>query len=95
MFLSDKLYEIGKDVGRTEEEITKAIRLWIKLCFSKLKEDLEENKDDRAIKASFKRVDNAWREAERKLEREGKPLVTLDGFKTFVKSKPEFKDIVF
>lgn len=93
MFLDDKLFEIGRRDISSEKETIEAIREMLQTCLNDITEKTSRNSDMRSIKSAFNRVHLTWKMVAETLEKENKGIVRPEGFKDFVKSKPEFDGI--
>lgn len=84
MFLDDELYEIGKLVNlANSNHIVNTIDKMLKVCIKKLKENSKNIKLRTDESREFKRVDNSWRLAVRKLQKNGFDFVKVNGFSIF------------
>ena len=84
MFLDDQLYEIGKQVDHNNlKSINKTISRMLNACIRRLKENSKNIKLSTDGSREFKRVDNSWRLAVRKLEENGFDFVKVNGFSIF------------
>ena len=84
MFLDDQLYEIGKQVDLNNfKSITKTINRMLNACIRRLKENSKNIKLSTDGSKVFKRVDNSWRLAVKKLKENGFDFVKEKGFSLF------------
>jgi hypothetical protein len=96
MFLDDELLQIARNADDTTMQgITDAVSKMINACFNNLQERIAGNTTDEVIISNFYRVDNTWKLVAKKLELENKCFIRSNGFRRFVESKPEFKNVFF
>ena len=96
MFLDEELLKIGRNTDINNwEEINKSVSEIIKKCFDSLSENISPKSSDKDILSQFKRVNNTWRSVAKKLEKENKGILKIDGFRLYVEQKTAFKNIFF
>lgn len=95
MFLDEELLMIGRSCDQTEKSIIDCVSKMINVSFQNLNKRLEGNKTDTSIMSGFRRVNKTWQMVADKLESEGISLVKREGFRLYVESKPEFKNVFF
>lgn len=94
IFLDDQLIEIGRNAELTEKGIFNAVNKMSQACFLNLTKRIGENTNNKAVIAQFKRVNNTWKIAVDKLEKEGVRFVKRDGFEIILKEMKDLKPIV-
>jgi len=96
MFLDDELLLIARNTDDTTKEgLIDGISKMINACFTNLQEKIAGNLSNDVIISNFNRVNRTWMIVAARLEFEGKQFIRKDGFKRFVESKTEFKNVFF
>jgi hypothetical protein len=81
MFLDESLLELGRNAQLTEDGIKKAANLMLNACMDNLKKNINEASTEKAIKASFRRVNATWKKVVITLKEEGRGFLKEDGFR--------------
>jgi hypothetical protein len=95
MFLDDELLQIGRNTDMTIASANESCSKMVQLCFKNLGKNITPTSSREVIVANFNRVNNTWRKVVTILDNEGLSFVKIDGFKNFVESEPQFKNIFF
>lgn len=93
MFLDDELYEIGKNTGNSSNEILEAMAKMINKTFDYYMRQTESNSNIKLCFISFRRVNNSFVLAAKRLQKEGIGWCEEDLFKGYCESVPELKSI--
>jgi hypothetical protein len=93
MFLDDELFEIGSIAinplfNASSFVIANAI---IKVILQDMIKDMENQTDLRSMRANMRRVNNQWKLAVKRLEKEGCHEFRSDGFERFIQNNNDFK----
>jgi hypothetical protein len=92
MFLSDKLLKIGSYVNMRDK---RSIEGCITKMVDEITDHIKSQPDNEDANVVFNRVDKIWRLVAKQLTGKGKGFMDLDGFKNYIKSRPEYDAIVF
>lgn len=93
MLLSEQLKEIIDKTNVDWDSAKVTLGEMIKLCFGKVEEDMKKDMSIENCVTAFQRVNNIWNLTAKYADKIGKPIMKIDGFKDFVKSKDVFKEI--
>ena len=94
MFLEEKLLIIGRRVDIADKNsCKKAIQEMVSACMGSISDHFHKDGTLEQCTKQFQWANKTWELAVDKLDSEGFCFVKREGFRIFVESKEEFKDI--
>ena len=93
MFLDDELYQIGKDAGHDNISVVSAMAKMINKTFDAYMKQTEDNTNIKLCFTAFRRVNNSFKLASKRLKKDGIMYYEEDLFKGYCESMPELESI--